>query len=77
MYGYTYTAKSDNCYTITWTSDGVKILSADYRIVADTPDELESVIALNAIALKNSNARLFPSQQEETEHVMMTEEENA
>lgn len=60
MYKYSYTTKDKDVYLITWyDSDNKAVCSASYRIVSDSAEELESAIALNAMALKKSNSKLF------------------
>lgn len=81
MYKYSYTVKGTDVYLITWyDSEDKAVCSASYRIVSDSTEELESAIALNAMALKKSNSKLFVKETEAAEegmmHMMMEEADN-
>ena len=81
MYKYSYTVKGTDVYLITWyNSEDEAVCSASYRIVSDSTEELESAIALNAMAFKKSNSKLFVEETETTEegmmHMMMEETDN-
>ena len=72
MYKYSYTVKGTDVYLITWYDGEDKaVCSASYRIVSDSAEELESAIALNAMALKKSNSKLFVEETEAAEEGMM------
>ena len=72
MYKYSYTVKGTDVYLITWYDGEDKaVCSASYRIVSDSTEELESAIALNAMALKKSNSKLFVEETEAAEEGMM------
>lgn len=72
MYKYSYTTKDKDVYLITWyDSDNKAVCSASYRIVSDSAEELESAIALNAMALKKSNSKLFAEEIEIADEGMM------
>lgn len=75
MYKYSYTVKGMDVYLITWyDSEDKAVCSASYRIISDSTEELESAIALNAMALKKSNSKLFVEETETAEgmmHMMM------
>lgn len=72
MYKYSYTVNGMDVYLITWyDSEDKAVCSASYRIISDSPEELESAIALNAMALKKSNSKLFVEETEAAEGNMM------
>lgn len=72
MYKYNYTTKDKDVYLITWyDSDNKAVCSASYRIVSDSAEELESAIALNAMALKKSNSKFFAEEIEIADEGMM------
>lgn len=58
-YTYTYTSNGNNAYTITWADNGTAICAGQYTIIADTMEQLTLSITLNALALRESNAKLF------------------
>lgn len=60
-HNYTFGYQSDgNIYTVTWYDNGTTVVcSAEYTIVADSAEDLDSAITLNALALRSANARLF------------------
>lgn len=72
MFKYSYTTKDKDVYLITWyDSDNKAVCSASYRIVSDSAEELESAIALNAMALKKSNSKRFAEEIEIADEGMM------
>lgn len=60
-HSYTFGHTSDgNICTVTWYDNGTTVVcSAEYTIVADSAEDLDSAITLNALALRSANARLF------------------
>lgn len=74
-YTYDYVVTGEDSYRITWYDNGSTVVCESvYKIVADSVEELGKAIGLNAMALWNSNARLFIEDEPEAEREMMMEE---
>lgn len=74
-YTYGHVAMGEDAYRITWYDNGSTVVCESvYKIVADSTEELEKAIVLNAMALRNSNARLFVEDEPEEGREMMMEE---
>lgn len=58
-YTFGHTQEGNIC-TVTWYDNETTVVcSAEYTIVADSAEDLDSAITLNALALRSANARLF------------------
>lgn len=66
-YTYAYNGNGGNAYTITWYDNGTAVCSGQYSIIADSMEQLTLSITLNALALRESNAKLFKENDTNTE----------
>ena len=75
-YKFGYVSTGNDTYRITWYDNGSTVVCESvYRIVADSTEELEKAITLNAMALRNSNSKLFAEDEPEEGRDMMMETE--
>lgn len=73
-YTFGYVSTEASTYRITWYDNGTTIVCESvYRMVADSDEELRKAITLNAMALRNSNSKLFV--EDELAEMMNMEEE--
>lgn len=73
-YTFGYVSTETLTYRITWYDNGTTIVCESvYRMVADSDEELKKAITLNAMALRNSNSKLFV-EDEPVEMINMEEE---